>query len=46
MGKGDQRSKRGKISAGTFGVRRPKKKKIVLPKKKVTKKKATRKKKE
>ena len=45
MGKGDQRSKRGKISAGTFGVRRPKKKKVpekivkVKPKKKVARKK-------
>jgi 30S ribosomal protein S31 len=28
MGKGDQRSKRGKIWRGTFGRRRPKKKNI------------------
>ncbi|MEM6845660.1 MAG: 30S ribosomal protein THX [Bacteroidota bacterium] len=27
MGKGDKKTKRGKISKGTFGVRRPKKKK-------------------
>ena len=27
MGKGDQRTKRGKIVRGTFGVRRPKKRK-------------------
>ena len=26
MGKGDKRTKRGKISRGTYGVRRPKKK--------------------
>jgi len=26
MGKGDQRSRKGKITAGTHGVRRPKKK--------------------
>jgi 30S ribosomal protein S31 len=26
MGKGDQRSKRGKISRGTYGKRRPRKK--------------------
>lgn len=25
MGKGDKKSKRGKISSGTFGVRRPRK---------------------
>ena len=29
MGKGDQRSRRGKIWRGTFGKRRPKKKNIV-----------------
>jgi 30S ribosomal protein S31 len=28
MGKGDQRSKRGKIWRGTFGKRRPKKKNV------------------
>ncbi|MCY4214842.1 MAG: 30S ribosomal protein THX [Gammaproteobacteria bacterium] len=27
MGKGDQRTRRGKIVRGTFGVRRPKKRK-------------------
>jgi len=27
MGKGDKKSKRGKITKGTFGVNRPKKKK-------------------
>lgn len=27
MGKGDKKSRRGKISSGTFGVRRPRKKK-------------------
>jgi 30S ribosomal protein S31 len=31
MGKGDQRSRRGKIWRGTFGKRRPKKKNIVKP---------------
>jgi 30S ribosomal protein S31 len=29
MGKGDQRSRRGKIHRGTFGRRRPKQKKVV-----------------
>ena len=29
MGKGDQRSRRGKIHRGTFGRRRPKKKNII-----------------
>jgi ribosomal small subunit protein bTHX len=29
MGKGDQRSRRGKIWRGTFGKRRPKKSKVV-----------------
>lgn len=28
MGKGDKKSKRGKITNGTYGVRRPRKKKI------------------
>jgi 30S ribosomal protein S31 len=28
MGKGDQRSRRGKIHRGTFGRRRPKQKKV------------------
>jgi ribosomal small subunit protein bTHX len=31
MGKGDQRSRRGKIWSGTFGKRRPKKKKSGAP---------------
>ncbi len=31
MGKGDQRSRRGKIWRGTFGKRRPKKSKIAAP---------------
>jgi 30S ribosomal protein S31 len=31
MGKGDQRSRRGKISAGTYGKTRPKKKAVVKP---------------
>jgi 30S ribosomal protein S31 len=31
MGKGDQRSKRGKVHRGTFGVTRPKAKKKVAP---------------
>ena len=36
MGKGDKKSKRGKITIGTYGVRRPRKKKktIVKPAKK------------
>lgn len=38
MGKGDQRSKRGKIQAGSFGVLRPRKKNIVAAKKVVAKK--------
>ncbi|HOV14526.1 MAG TPA: 30S ribosomal protein THX [Spirochaetota bacterium] len=29
MGKGDQRSRRGKIARGTFGKKRPKDKKII-----------------
>jgi 30S ribosomal protein S31 len=29
MGKGDQRSRRGKIFAGSYGKTRPKKKKVV-----------------
>jgi len=32
MGKGDQRSRRGKIWRGTFGKRRPKKSNKVTPK--------------
>jgi len=31
MGKGDQRSRRGKIWRGTFGKRRPKKSKSTTP---------------
>ena len=31
MGKGDQRSRRGKIWRGTFGKRRPKKSKTAAP---------------
>ena len=31
MGKGDQRSRRGKIWRGTFGKRRPKKSKSAAP---------------
>lgn len=30
MGKGDQRSRRGKIHRGTFGTRRPKRSKIAI----------------
>jgi 30S ribosomal protein S31 len=30
MGKGDQRSRRGKIWRGTFGKRRPKKNKVTV----------------
>ncbi|MDA0177227.1 MULTISPECIES: 30S ribosomal protein THX [Mesoflavibacter] len=35
MGKGDKKSKRGKIQRGTFGVRRPKIKKRVRPETKI-----------
>ncbi|WP_353778244.1 30S ribosomal protein THX [Winogradskyella sp. 3972H.M.0a.05] len=41
MGKGDKKSKRGKIARGTSGVRRPRKKKkavVVAPKAKAKKK--------
>ncbi|MCK5337318.1 MAG: 30S ribosomal protein THX, partial [Bacteroidales bacterium] len=31
MGKGDKKTKRGKIIKGSYGVRRPKKKKNVIP---------------
>lgn len=41
MGKGDQKTKRGKIQKGSFGVRRPRKKKQVET---VTKSKGTKKK--
>jgi 30S ribosomal protein S31 len=34
MGKGDQRSKRGKVHRGTFGRTRPKKKKSKTPRQK------------
>ncbi len=41
MGKGDKKTKRGKISMGTFGVRRPRnKKKPVIEKKASSAKKA------
>lgn len=46
MGKGDQKSKRGKIHVGTYGVRRPKKKKATAkaaPAKKAPAKKAAKK---
>ena len=33
MGKGDQRTKRGKLIRGTFGKARPKQKKIIRKKK-------------
>ena len=40
MGKGDKKTRRGKINMGTYGVRRPKKKtKIQVAPKKSTKKK-------
>lgn len=32
MGKGDKKSKRGKITIGTYGVRRPRKKKKAVTK--------------
>ena len=35
MGKGDKKSKRGKISRGTFGTRRPKIKKRIRPETKI-----------
>ncbi|APX99892.1 30S ribosomal protein THX [Lacinutrix venerupis] len=35
MGRGDKKTKRGKISRGTFGVRRPKIKKRVRPETKI-----------
>ena len=38
MGKGDKRTKRGKIFAGSFGNTRPKSKKINVPVKKEEKK--------
>lgn len=48
MGKGDKKTRRGKISLGTFGVRRPRKKAkpiiVEKPKKKTTTKKAVAKK--
>lgn len=31
MGKGDKKTKKGKITMGSFGVRRPKKKVVVVP---------------
>ncbi len=33
MGKGDSKSKKGKIWRGSYGKRRPKKKKLVIAKK-------------
>jgi len=46
MGKGDKKTKRGKIIMGTSGRLRPRKKKkaVVVPKKKATKKKTAKKK--
>lgn len=44
MGKGDKKTKRGKITMGTFGVRRPRKKTkpfVVVKKKATTTAKAT-----
>jgi ribosomal small subunit protein bTHX len=38
MGKGDQRSKRGKIAAGSYGVRRRRKARKAVAKKATTKK--------
>ena len=47
MGKGDRRTRRGKITKGTFGVKRPKKKAPVeIKSASKPKKKAARKKKE
>lgn len=31
MGKGDRKTKKGKITMGTFGVRRPKKQTVTVP---------------
>lgn len=36
MGKGDKKSRRGKINSGTFGVRRPRIKKRVRPETKIS----------
>jgi 30S ribosomal protein S31 len=36
MGKGDKKTKRGKINIGTYGVRRPKIKKRVKPETKIS----------
>ncbi|WP_299552856.1 30S ribosomal protein THX [Seonamhaeicola sp.] len=36
MGKGDKKSRRGKITNGTYGVRRPRKKKVKTVVKKAT----------
>jgi len=41
MGKGDIKTKKGKISNGSFGVRRPKKAKSVVVKPKKKKKKSS-----
>lgn len=43
MGKGDQRSRRGKIWRGTFGKRRPKKSKMATATPIVSEKKSTKK---
>jgi 30S ribosomal protein S31 len=43
MGRGDIKTKRGKISNGTFGVSRPHKKKMILVESLKKKKKVTRK---
>jgi len=40
MGKGDKKSRRGKITIGTYGVRRPRKKAKAQPKAATTKTKA------
>lgn len=43
MGKGDQKTRRGKLFAGSYGVRRPRKKQtnVFIPPKPVTKAKTT-----
>jgi 30S ribosomal protein S31 len=40
MGKGDKKSKKGKITIGSYGVKRPRKKKIAAAKAKAAPKKA------
>jgi 30S ribosomal protein S31 len=39
MGKGDKKSKKGKITMGSYGVKRPRKKKVAAAKAKVAPKK-------